>query len=344
MTNFTSSIKQRKSAGSVFTSAKYSKNLKNRVFKWLLTCFFAFIVIILAIYPQKYVASCLKGLNIWAVSVLPALLPFFFLTTLIAKTGCADNLSTIFSPIVKHLFRCPKSTAYPFVMSMLSGYPVGCKILCELYENKQLSKSECKKAISFCSTSGPLFVIGAVGVGMFNSLKTGQILFISHILSAIILGAIFSFKKTESLAIVDSQYKKTDENVLYESAYSTVVSVCVVATFIAVFFVFTDIACDFGLLKPFVFIFKRFIGENNASAFCKGLIECTQGAISLSAINNGNLSVLLTSFLISFGGLSVIFQSAVYLKKAEISVIYFILLKLLHGVISCALTAMFLFI
>ncbi len=125
MTNFTFSLKQRKSADSIFIGAKRNKNLKNKVFKWLLTCFFAFILVVLAIYPQKYVASCLKGLSIWAVSVLPALLPFFFLTTLIAKTGCADNLSTIFSPIVKYLFKCPKSTAYPFVMSMLSGYPVG---------------------------------------------------------------------------------------------------------------------------------------------------------------------------------------------------------------------------
>ena len=45
--------------------------------------------------------------------------------------------------------------------------------------------------LSFCSTSGPMFIIGAVGAGMFNSTFAGYIMFTSHVLGAFLNGIIY---------------------------------------------------------------------------------------------------------------------------------------------------------
>ncbi len=326
-----------------FKAKKSANKLLKVALKAIFTVFLLFIAIVLAIFPQRYISTCAQGIKVWAISVLPSLLPFFFLTTLMVKTDCVNGLSKIFSPITKHVFKCPEITAYPFVMSLLSGYPIGCKILADLHQNGQLDSENCKKASVFCSTSGPMFVIGAVGVGMFNSARIGRILYISHALAAIILGFVFSFKRTENSQTISPILTKENSNVLYDCAYSSVISVCVVGAFISIFFVFTSIACDFCLLSPLIAIFKPLFGENVSTQFCKGIIECTQGAIYLSKIS-GNLPIILTSFLISFGGISVICQSSVYLKKAEVSTLAFVCSKLLHGLFSAYITALILFV
>lgn len=332
-TKFRDAVKTNKSANDFLKLA----------FKTIFTAFLLFIAVVLAIFPQKYISVCSQGIKVWAISVLPSLLPFFFLTTLMVKTDCVNGLTKIFSPITKYVFKCPEITAYPFVMSMLSGYPIGCKILADLHQNGQLDSENCKKASVFCSTSGPMFIIGAVGVGMFNSSRIGKILYVSHALAAIILGFVFSFKKTENSQTISPSLNKETSNVLYDCAYSSVISACVVGAFISIFFVFTYVACDFRLLTPLTMIFKPFFGENVSTQFCKGIIECTQGAIYLSKIS-GNLPIILTSFLISFGGISVICQSSVYLKKAEVPPLGFVCTKLLHGLLSAFITALILFL
>lgn len=325
-----------------FKTKNSTNNFSKLALKTIFTAFLLFVAVVLAIFPQRYISVCAQGIKVWAISVLPSLLPFFFLTTLMIKTDCVNGLSKIFSPITKYVFKCPEITAYPFVISILSGYPIGCKILADLYQNRQLDSENCKKASVFCSTSGPMFIIGAVGVGMFNSSRIGKILYISHVLAAIISGFVFSFKKTGISQTISPNLSKENSNILYDCAYSSVISVCVVGAFISIFFVFTSIACDFCLLSPLIMIFKPLLGENVATQFCKGIIECTQGAIYLSKIS-GNLPIILTSFLISFGGISVICQSAVYLKKAEVSTLGFVCTKLLHGLFSAFITALILF-
>lgn len=332
--NYKQKTKNNKPKNVINTANKYIKFVLNGG----ITAFLSFIAIILAVFPQKYVSICANGIKVWAVSILPSLLPFFFLTALMAKTDCIKTLSKIFSPIMKYVFKCPEITAYPFVMSMLSGYPIGCKIIADLHRNGQINKENCKKASVFCSTSGPLFVIGAVGVGMFNSADIGKTIYLSHVLSAIILGFVFSFKKTTAEQSLSLVLNEDGSNVLYECAYSSVISTCVVGTFVAIFFVFTSIAYDFGLLYPLIMILKPFLGEKTAIMFSKGIIECTQGAIALSQIK-GDASVILTAFLISFGGISIICQSSIYLKQADVPIIRFILTKLLHGILSAFITA-----
>ncbi len=317
----------------------FIKFLKINV-KSILICFILlFFMVIFISFPEKYLKSCYKGIILWALNVLPSLLPFFFLTALLTKTAKISSISNKLSPLAKLLFNNDGICFYPFIMSILSGYPVGSSIVNELYSQKLINKDQATKISVLASTSGPLFIVGTVGICMFNNKLYGFIILISHII-ATVLSAITlrNYKKQSFINNSTIPFKKID-NVLYESMYNSVISVLLVGGFIAISYVLTDICSDINLLLPFekvvAIIFSPFNIDNlQAKGFCYGLIECTRGSQFLSSSSNYALSVALTSSVISFGGLSVFLQSITHLKKANVNIKIFCLGKLLSSIFA----------
>ena len=131
----------------------------------------------MVIFPDITMTSARKGISMWMTDVLPALLPFFI---------CANFLQNI--GIMRYL----KSGVFPFVMSVLSGYPMGAKIIGDLRRRGEISLSEAKRLVSFCSTSGPAFMMGAVGVGMLGSAVGGAVIAAAHYIGAAVNGILYT--------------------------------------------------------------------------------------------------------------------------------------------------------
>ncbi len=311
------------------------RNTKN-----ILLCFIIIICIFLIIYkPDTYISSSLTGIKLWALLVLPSLLPFFFLTALMTKTGITDKLAHLAYKPAKFLFGCSGICGYAFIMSILSGYPVGAKIISDLKNNGLIDENEATKMSTFCSTSGPLFIIGSVGIGMYGDKKVGYILLLSHILSAIISGIIFRGYKKGKISENRRFISKNDGNILYECVYSSVITVALVGGFICIFYILADMAINLKITLPLDSVLNLIIKDKSiTSGFTSGLIECTRGAKALSECGITAKSIFLTSSLISFGGVSVIAQSIMFLKTAKVKTGIFILSKLLQMIISFILS------
>ncbi len=311
---------------------------------YLLTVLLLIICFALIYNPERYIEYAKEGILLWALTVLPSLLPFFFLTLLFTNLGLAESLSAKVQPLTTFLYRCSGAGAFVQMMSFISGYPVGAKLIAELYKEGRISSEESTKISLFTSTSGPMFVIGSVGVGMFESKIAGVILLVCHYLSAIISGVIFRnlYSEKEQKTILKRQIYSS--NFLYDCAYGSTVSCLIIGTFITVFYVFCKIITDFKLLTPLTFIFTLlFSDEKKALAFCAGLIEFTNGCAPLSK-TQGFLTLPLTAFIISFGGLSILIQSIAFLKEAKANLKIFILGKFIQAFISfllCSLCLLF---
>ena len=239
-------------------------------------------------------------------------------------------------------------------MSILSGYPVGAKIIGDLGENGLIDETDATKMSSFCSTSGPLFIVGSVGVGMFGSAAAGKLLFIVHAFSALITGLIFRFfgraeittTRTNRNApqpvrpqVSPAKTRAANGNALYDCVYSSVISIATVGGFICVFYVVADIFQNLDLLRP---IWKTlfFVTKNEplSRAFSYGLIECTRGCKMLALCGLSTYSLAFASSLIAFGGVSVLVQSVCFLKKANVKIPVFLLAKTIQTAISFLLT------
>lgn len=309
----------------------------------ILSLVIIFLIIALVCNPETYIQSTYTGIIVWATAVLPALFPFFFLTKLLTNLGLVEKISKFGQPITKFLFNCSGISSYVFLMSIISGYPVGAKLTAELYQNKIISQSEAVRMCSFCSTSGPLFIIGTVGVEMFLCRGAGLIILIAHILSAIINGIIFRFyNKNEQLLNINYQKEKNVSNILSETIYDSVISILIVGGYIALFFMIIDVLSNFYILTIIKTFFANILNFSNinsefSTGISSGIVEVTRGCLELSQYQDLFWSVIFATGLISWGGLSILFQSLTFLKTCKIKIGFYILQKLSQCFISMLL-------
>lgn len=274
--------------------------------------------------PTIYMQEALNGFKAWALNVLPCVLPFIFLTKALSSLGHVQSFSKIFSKPVSKFFNCPSHASFVFLMSIISGYPVGAKMTADLYQARQITKAEAYRMTSFCSTSGPMFIIGAVGAGMLKSSMFGYIIFISHVLGAIINGFIYKNLKAkeEEVKIYSNLPQKQAFNI-GEIVNDSALSIIAVGTIIAIFFVF---------IRSLAPIFNLF--PASIVGTMEGLIEITKGCIDIASILPIKLATLACTFVISFGGLSTILQSLTMLNKLKMPVGLFILQKFTHAIFA----------
>ena len=280
------------------------------------------------IYPERYISCCLNGFIMWAECVLPSLFPFMVITLIMIKSGFAEKASLPLKKVTG-LFNLPPASAVCLLISICSGYPAGSRCLLEFYEKGCLSKRDMKKLSVLCSTSGPLFIIGSVGVRMFGDKSAGWKMLLAHFLSVLIIALIISlFSKREQNKQLQREPVKSD--VLYDSFYGAVISVAVAGGFIAFFSVTARIMSDFNFLIVFEKFICLFTDESIAKSVSLGLVEATIGCRELSALS-GKLTLPFAGFLITFGGVSILMQQLAYLNKAGVKPLYFVFIKFVQG-------------
>lgn len=284
----------------------------------------------IAANAKRYSKIAFDGVKLWALSVLPPLFPFFFLSSLITGTGLTEKLANVFSPFTRFFYKTGGVSAYPRIMSLISGYPVGVRVISDLCLSGAITSDEASDYAVICSTSGPNFIIGCVGT-CFGGY--GLTLFFVHLFSSFLAGVIFGFfvkTKPKSKAVIG---KKTNLS-LGDSVYSAVVSVLTLGGFVTIFYIFSNILADLKIFYPLVKILTPVLGAAKADGLVTGLIECTFGCKKLAESGADAMSLSLASLVISFGGLSVWAQSKAYLKRANASFFKFAAAKTVQSLVS----------
>ena len=320
-----------------------SKNFnKSLFFDCLLTVLILTIMLVIISNPKQFSTGTTNGLKLFFYSVLPGLLPFMFLTKLLTEIGFLFKASTKLTPFSKKVFGTPGVSLYAFFMSILSGYPIGAKIISDLHQKQLISENDANKMSFFCTTSGPVFVIGAVGIGMFHSFKIGLIIYISHITSSILLGIIYnllskkqSFMQTQKSPII---FQQKSENIMSNVVSETVNSLFIVGAYITIFYLAGEI---FDYFKIFDFLSQILspalsttsINHSTLKSLLYGLLEVTHGAKELS-FSLSPINIALVSGIISFGGISIIMQSLAFLKTCKIKAHTFVFAKCVHMILS----------
>lgn len=315
---------------------------------------FLFIIICIIIFPEYAYESSLEGLNLWFNVVCPALLPFFICIEMLTGLGVINFLGAVFKPITSFLFNIPGEGAFAFVMSIASGYPVGAKVVANLRKENICNKIEAQRMISLCSTSGPLFIIGAVSVGMLKNPKMGPILSLSHYLSALSCGIIMRFykskEKTTRITSFDSpfiellKHRKKDGRplgqIMVDSIKNSINLILLVGGYIIFFSVIAKILQVTGVFNSVPRLINKFLdvkttSSDNWSAFFIGVLEVTNGIKECTKLNMSftNL-VAFISFFIGFGGLSVNAQVSGIIQDTDINFPFYLLLKFFQGVIA----------
>ena len=142
----------------------------------------------LLVFSNSNLSSAKTGLSLWANSVVPSLLPFFIATELLGYTNVVSILGKLLNKFMRPVFNVPGEGAFPFIMGIISGYPMGAKIVSDFKNQGICTNEEAERLLAFTNNSGPLFIIGTVGIGLFKDTNTGILLFLTHILACITVG------------------------------------------------------------------------------------------------------------------------------------------------------------
>ena len=314
-------------------SRKKGKNAAKRA--TLILLFFALAALSAALIanPEKYVPVCFESIALWAQCVLPALFPFMVVCAILTNSGIADKISKPLARVCGAV-KLPPSAAIGFLMSITSGYPAGSRTVSQFYTSGLCDKEACEKLAFLCSTSGPVFLIGTVGAGMFGDGGIGAKIFAMHAVSVVLVAVAISLFSKESRGKPPAAIKT--QNVLYESFYGAVNSALTAGAFIAFFYTAAEVAHDFYILYPVERLFNLFMDENLAKAAAAGLIEMTGGCAALAKCG-GALSVPLAGFTVTFGGACVILQQLSFLNGAGVRCARFIAVKFIQGALCFAL-------
>ena len=257
---FMQSISNKSSNTTISINTKTKVISKNKnISKIIFSVFLIAIISLVVIYPSMCINSIYSGLTVWVKCVLPSLFPFMFFTRLLTNLSVISTITTRFHKISSKVFNAPKISSYIFLMSVISGYPVGAKLISEYHKMGFISTKQANKLCSFCSTSGPLFIVGSVGVGLLFSAKIGYILLISHIASSILNGMIYRNVFVDKTEIdFDFENQKTTQNLLGESMKDSILSILVVGGFIAMAFLIVDLFVSLNLFYPINWLLEKF--------------------------------------------------------------------------------------
>lgn len=318
--------------------------------KYFFTVLFLLFTLSLILFSASNLEAAQNGLKLWANSVLPTLFPFFIATELLCKTNFVQILGKFLNKFMKPIFNVPGESAIAIIMGFISGYPIGAKMVCNLYDNKICSKSEAERLIAYTNNSGPIFILGSVGISLLGNVQFGKILLLSHILSALLVGIIFRFWKRNQVDLTFRNYNSESKalirvsnlgEILGDAIKKSISTILLIGGFVVLFSVILSILSSLEILTGIVnFLAKFGVPYELAFSFLSGIIELTNGIqVASTCYANFPVPCLLTcSFLLGFGGLSVLLQVFSIIAKSKISIKPYLYGKTLQGLLSVILT------
>ncbi len=268
-------------------------------------------LILLLTNPNIAKESAKGGLLLAGNVIIPTLFPFLVCALIIYKNRILDILP--FSKKIRHL----KDNFAIFLLSNLGGYPIGAKLINEKFGRNELSKKDAELLL-FCSVnSGPAFSILVVGGGILHSFKLGIVIYLSQLISSLIMFIAVSSKFSREISALE--YKKES----FVDMFVTSVS---------------DASSAMLNISGYIVICSTFLGIINNSKIYgvfKTVINLTL-EISNAIISTKNVYILV--IILSFSSFSIIFQVLSICRAFSPSILKIMLSRVIHAFLSGGFT------
>lgn len=293
----------------------------------------------LLIYPQAASASAYDAIILCGRLIIPSLFPFFVVSNMLSGSGAVLSISRKAEKFCSKLFGVSGVAASAFLIGISAGYPLGASYVAQEHKKGHLTDKEAGELAVFCNNSGPSFIMGAVGVGVFHSTIAGVFLYCVHILAAI-LGGIAFRGEAKSDTFSDNEVKIPSFSKAFTDAVkSSVNAVIAVSGFIIAFSVLIGILTESGVYMDVCAMLSRVFGTDLgiSRAFVSGILELGNGIAALTGAECTPKALALAAFLLGWGSLSVHFQSFAMLDGVKFKAARYILGRLVIAVFGAVL-------
>ena len=282
------------------------------------------------------------GLASCAALVIPSLLPFLIFSGVLSTTRLGDWVSRPLEPVCRWVFHLPPEAGSALLMSMIGGYPVGARTIAQLLEQGRIQPRTARRMLCFCINAGPAFVVSTVGAALYSSVQAGLCLLAAHLGASAIVGFFICTGK-ETFEPAPPAEPLPLGTAFVQSVSGAAQSLIGICAFVVTFSGLRSLLWETGLLPRLVTALERLWPVSGGSAFytalLRGLLEVTDGCIAASALG-GEQAFVLTAFLLSFGGVSVICQAAAAFRRLPMSFGLLFFSRFAGGCIAAALASL----
>lgn len=298
-------------------------------------------------WPQQSMEAAKAGLQLCYNVIIPSLFPFFVLSTLVVELGLAGYIGRVLEGVMRPVFHVPGCCACAVVLGFLGGYPVGARTALSLYEKGLCTKTEAERLLAFCNNSGPAFILGVVGAGIFSSSRVGLLLYLTHAAASVCVGVLFRFYRrgeqgAERHSGADIQAKRLSGAFTgaVKSALSSALHIC---AYVVLFTVVIQLLTVSGALPALAYALSAAFSplgltEVWSRRLLTGLLEISSGVWTLAGEGALAGRLPMAAFMLGWAGLSVHSQVLSFLEDSGLSPRTYLVGKLLHGGLSALLT------
>ncbi len=295
--------------------------------KFLNILIFIIIVSALLFNSSEVVESIKLSFSICINNLFPTLIPLLLISNIFINYNLMNDLNDIFGTFFNKIFGINKNTTFSIIMSMISGTPSNAKYLKDTYDLNLIDESDINDCLKFCHFTNPIFILNTIGLTFLNSKKLGLIILISHFLSSFIIGI---FRKKRKVFKENFNTNKKDKK-----NFISILSNSIISSFNTLLIILGVITTCLMLTC----ILNKVLLINQDYKFIYGLLEITQGLKYLSISNLSiNIKAIISSFLISFGGICIHIQVFSILDNKKIRYIPYFLSRIIQGMFSSILT------
>ena len=271
-------------------------------------------------------------------TVIPAVFPFMVMSSLLIRTGAHRSLGLILGRPLRAIFGCSEGSVSAVILGFLCGFPIGASSAVSLYDNGEISKSELERLLAFINNPGAAFVIGGVGLSIFNSSEVGKILYFSVLISAVAAGIVSRFfYRCKDAETRDPNKLDKIQSTSLASAFTSAISdsavnmlsVCACVVFFSV---------PVGIIAE---VFEPLGFDPRLRALISSFFEISGGCGASGTLSSPRLALMTCAFACSWSGLSVHLQVFSVCRGRNISFTPYLISKLFQGLLSPLLVFFF---
>lgn len=263
----------------------------------------------------------IKSVNSSSLMFIKKIFPSLFPTMVIGNILIKSNVYLIIPKKIKAFlfkkFNFSNSTMELFIISLITGSPSSAMYINNYLNSGLINKKEAEALL--CSTHfiNPLFIVAGVGVGVFNNVKIGFVLFIILFISTLI--KIYLNKnnfKNSKKKIINIKNTNLITNIT-SSIKESINALLLIFGIVVIFNILVSLVSHILDLSEL------------ASCVINGLLEMTGGIIKLSNLNvNIYIKIFLAYYFLNFGGLCIQMQSVSMIDNKKIRYLKYLIFRL----------------
>lgn len=300
------------------------------------TLAYLLLIILILSKPDATFKYAYEGLYQWAAKMVPTLFPFMMISSIMVYSGADLELGRMLSHVLKKVYKYSSYGLYAVFMGFFCGFPMGAKVVSELYEKGRISKSEADTLLAFCNNIGPAYFMGIImpilhECGYHNTLPFVFGMYGIPAVYGIVMGRLYASKTPVSMNVETiNRENQTNPDTPPTRLAATLKKSCMDNTqsliILGGYITFTN---AFRIFLDFMPLSVN--NKNILSSFLE-IIGGVQAIYTTTLLPRQKIFWIMTA--LCFGGVSCILQTSSFLEKSGLSINHYLKHKFLITLIS----------